>query len=214
MKSPSNSSARICRMSGLRGRGPAAAAQRRTRADLDLSPHAVAAGRLQLPASADLLGLWRRGDRTLRTVGRRMDDAGAAVALPALGHVRHRQRAARQSRRARDGICRGATAAGAASTRRSATRTIRCCSAFNAKAHCCRAGNRGGRGGIDLMVRKGGHQQCAGKSATTVTTPDRSICWPCVALSSSSSSLTSISLTTYRRPNTTAFIVPSQHVRW
>src|SRR5882757_4523979 len=78
-------------MPALRRLDPTAAAQCRARPDLDLPAHAVAAGRLQLPASADLLGLWRRSDRAVRTVGRRMDDAGAAVALPALGHLRHRQ---------------------------------------------------------------------------------------------------------------------------
>ena len=49
-------------MSGLRERRAADAAERGTRADLDLPAHAVAAGRLQLPASADMLGLWRRSD--------------------------------------------------------------------------------------------------------------------------------------------------------
>src|SRR6202035_330777 len=62
--------------------------------DLALPAHAVAAGRLQLPPFADLFGLWRRGDRAFRPVGRRVDDAGAAVALPALGHVGNRQCAA------------------------------------------------------------------------------------------------------------------------
>jgi hypothetical protein len=81
-------------MHGLCQHRPSSAAQCRTRADMDLSAFAVAAGRLQLPASADMLGVWRRSDRTFRFVGRRLDDAGAAVALPSLGHVRHRQRAA------------------------------------------------------------------------------------------------------------------------
>src|ERR1700733_6627993 len=81
-------------MSRLRSRGATAAAQRRTRADLALPAHAVAAGRLQLPPPADLFGLWRRGDRAFRAMGRRLDDAGAAVALPALGHLGDRQRAA------------------------------------------------------------------------------------------------------------------------
>src|SRR6202171_1446835 len=81
-------------MHGLCHDGPAPAAQCRPRADLDLPAHDVAAGRIQLPASADLFGLWRRGDRTFRIVGRRMDDAGAIAALPALGHLRHRQCAA------------------------------------------------------------------------------------------------------------------------
>lgn len=76
---------------GLRQRRGAAAAQCGTRGDLDLPTYFIAAGRLQLPSFADLLGLWRRGDRALRTVGRRMDDAGAAVALSALGHLGNRQ---------------------------------------------------------------------------------------------------------------------------
>src|SRR5690606_14347061 len=70
------------------------AAQRRPRADLDLSSYAVAAHRLQLPASADLLAIQRRGAAPLRPVGGRLDDAGAAVALSAMGHIRHRQCAA------------------------------------------------------------------------------------------------------------------------
>lgn len=77
--------------------GPAPAPQRGARADLDLPAHALAARRLQLPASADLLGLWRRGHRTLWSLGRRMDDAGADVTLSALGHVRHRQRPDRKT---------------------------------------------------------------------------------------------------------------------
>src|ERR1700731_4762807 len=84
-------------MSGLRYRGAAPAALRRACDDLDLPAHAVAAGGLQLPGSADLLGLWRRGDRALWAVGRRMDDAGAAVALPPLGYLGDRQCAADQT---------------------------------------------------------------------------------------------------------------------
>src|SRR5712671_6038912 len=87
----------IFALCGLRRRGFANSAQRGTRDDLALPAHAVAAGRLQLPSPADLFGLWRRGDRALWAVGRRMDDAGAAVALPALGHVGDRQRAAGQT---------------------------------------------------------------------------------------------------------------------
>jgi hypothetical protein len=81
-------------MHGLCQHCPSSAAQCGTRADLALPAHAVAAGRLQLPAFADMFGVWRRGDRTFRIVGRRMDDAGADPALPPLGNVRHRQRAA------------------------------------------------------------------------------------------------------------------------
>ena len=43
----------------LHQRGAAAAAQCRARDDLGVPAHAVAAGRLQLPASADLFDLWR-----------------------------------------------------------------------------------------------------------------------------------------------------------
>ena len=78
----------------LRRRGATPAAQCGARDDLDLPAHAVAAGRLQLPSSADMLGLWRRGDRAFRAVGRRVDDLGAAIALPALGYLGDRQRAA------------------------------------------------------------------------------------------------------------------------
>src|ERR1700692_3653442 len=84
-------------MSGLHYRGAAPAAQGRACDDLDLPAHAVAAGRVQLPSSADLLGLWRRGDRAFRPVGRRVEYAGAAAALPALGHFGNRQRAADQT---------------------------------------------------------------------------------------------------------------------
>src|SRR6202022_4775611 len=54
---------RMCRY------GPPPAAQCRARADLDLPAHAVAAGRVQLPASAALLGLWRGSDRRFGVVG-------------------------------------------------------------------------------------------------------------------------------------------------
>src|ERR1700754_4315638 len=67
--------------------------QFRARPDLDLSSHPFTARRLQLPSCSDLLGLWRRSDRTFRIVGGRMDDAGAAAALSAVGHIRHRLRA-------------------------------------------------------------------------------------------------------------------------
>ncbi len=83
----------------LRRRGATPAAQCGARDDLDLPAHAVAAGRLQLSSSADLFGLWRRGDRAFRTVGRRLDDLGAAVALPALGYLGNRQRAADKTAR-------------------------------------------------------------------------------------------------------------------
>src|ERR1700679_3777058 len=81
-------------VSRLRRHGATPAAQYGSCDDLDLPAHAVAAGRLRLPSSADLFGLWRRSDRAFRPVGRRMDDAGAAIALPALGYLGNRQRAA------------------------------------------------------------------------------------------------------------------------
>src|SRR5450631_1960091 len=87
----------IFALCGLRRRGFANSAQCGTRDDLALPAYAVAAGRLQLPPPANLFGLWRRGDRALRAVGRRLDDAGTAAALPTLGHKRNRQRAADQT---------------------------------------------------------------------------------------------------------------------
>src|SRR5438876_11043581 len=69
------------------------ASQCRTRVDLDLPAHPVASGWLQLSALADLLGLCRRGDRTVWAVGRRVDDLGATAALPALGYIGDRHRA-------------------------------------------------------------------------------------------------------------------------
>src|SRR5690348_7596555 len=69
-------------------RTDAPAAPGRARRDLGLSPHALTAGRLQLPSPADLLGLWRRSDRSLRAVGRRLDDIGAVAPLPPLRHQR------------------------------------------------------------------------------------------------------------------------------
>src|SRR4051794_12068837 len=71
----------------LRRHGATPAAQCGARLDLDLPAHPVAAGRLQLSTFADLLGLWRRGHRALRAVGRWMVDAGTAASLPALGYV-------------------------------------------------------------------------------------------------------------------------------
>src|SRR3954453_8910455 len=78
----------LCR---LRPSGLEMAAPCRTRHDLDLPAYAIAADRLQLPPPVDLLGVRRRSNRAFRVVGWRMDDAGAAVALPALGQFGNRQ---------------------------------------------------------------------------------------------------------------------------
>src|SRR5262249_29248832 len=57
-----------------------------------LSPRLLRADRVQLPASADLLGLCRGGDRPVRSVGRRLDDARAALSLSPVWHPRARFR--------------------------------------------------------------------------------------------------------------------------
>ncbi len=95
----------------------AAAAQSGPGFDPPLSIYVVAADRFQLPASAHLLPLRRGGARTIRPLGWRLDDTGATIALQSLRHVRDRQRSGTR-RPARAGTCRGATAAGAASTGR------------------------------------------------------------------------------------------------
>ena len=81
----------LCR---LRRRCGAAAAQLGACLDLDLSAHTLTACRLQLPSSTHLFSLRRRGDRALRVVGRRLDDACSLVALSSLGHIGNRQRPA------------------------------------------------------------------------------------------------------------------------
>ena len=129
---------------------PSSAAQCRSRADLALSAHAVAAGRLQLPASADLLGLWRRGDRTFRIVGRRMDDAGADIALPALGHIRHRQRADNQAA--------GCTMVSAVALRTLARRQRRLKNRHRCSSALLLHGNPSSATRIDLMLPQGGHK--------------------------------------------------------
>ena len=167
--------------------GPAAAAQCRSRADLDLPAHAVAAGRLQLPASADLLGLRRRSHRTLRPVGRRMDDAGADITLPAMGDFRHRQRPARKTT--------GGAMVSAVALRPMAQRqrVVACGSPrlvlqrFQSHRALLLRAELAFPTRIDLMSAKTGQQQCAGKSATTVMTSDRLTCSRCSHFSSSSS---------------------------
>ncbi len=76
---------------GLRGRHSKAAPQYRQGDDCGLPLHAIAIDRISLPARADMLGLRGRSDWNFRTLGRRMDDPGAAAALPALGNIRDRQ---------------------------------------------------------------------------------------------------------------------------
>jgi hypothetical protein len=92
---PKGVHARIGKLSDLdlspnqirRGRRPAV---RGPRLGCGLSQYAIAAGRLSLPASTDLLGLRGPGPRPFRAVGGRLDDAGAAVPLPTLRHLRAR----------------------------------------------------------------------------------------------------------------------------
>src|SRR5262245_17063393 len=69
------------------------------RLDQRLSPHLLSAGRVPLPPSADLLVLRGRSDRSLRPVGRRLDDLGAAVPLSPLGNIRPRFRPGLAARR-------------------------------------------------------------------------------------------------------------------
>jgi hypothetical protein len=162
--------ATVIASSGLHRPGTAPAAQCGARADLDLPAHALTAGRLQLSPPADLFGLWRRGDRALRAVGRRVDGAGAAIALSALGYLGDRQRAA-DTAAARAMV--SAVAVRPMARRQRALKrpleTGNCCTAFKRNAHW---GSR-----IDLMPSQQEQKQCAGKSAIAVTTPDISICW-------------------------------------
>src|SRR4051794_38234366 len=65
---------------------------RRPRPSEDLPLHALTARRLSLPESADLLGVCRRGPRSLRALGRLLDNTRAALALPAMGYIGHRPR--------------------------------------------------------------------------------------------------------------------------
>src|SRR4051812_6979324 len=74
------------------GEPAARASLRRPRAGEDLPLHALTAPRLSLPAFADLLGVCRRGPRSLRALGRLLDDVGAPAAVPAMGHIGHRSR--------------------------------------------------------------------------------------------------------------------------
>jgi hypothetical protein len=161
-------------LSRLRRLSAAATAQYRTGLDLDLPAHAVAAGRLQLPPLADVLGLWRRGDRTVRAMGWRLDDAGAAIALSALGDVRDRQRTADETA----GRAMVSAVAIRALARRQ--RAVKPASAapLPSDFSIAAAPEPGPERRIGLMLPSGGHRQCAGESITTATTtmiPARSI---------------------------------------
>ena len=90
----------------------------------------------RLPPSADLLRLCRPGDRALRPMGRRLDDAGAAAALSSLGHVRARLRARSAAGEVRAGTCRGATDAGAASTTAAGSAAVRARRGRRVAARC------------------------------------------------------------------------------
>src|SRR4051812_35428416 len=166
-------------MHGLCHDGPATTAQRRSRTDLDLPAYAVAVGRLQLPASADLLGVWRRSHRTLRTVGRRMDDAGADLTLPALGHFRYRQRPARQA--VRRALVSALALRTLARRQRGVARrdALSLLQRFQSNRALLPRLEPRFPTRIDLMSAKTGQQQCAGKSATTVMTSGRSTCSRC-----------------------------------
>jgi len=168
---------------GLRKRGGAAAPQCWTRDDLGLPAHPIAAGWLQLPASAELLGLWRRGDRALWTLGRRLDDAGAAVALSALGHLGNRQCSLNKAAR------RAMVFALAVWTlaRRQWPLISGCAAALSNEMRIAATPEQASNRCSWFDVFMGGRQQWAGKSVRPVTIPDRSILWRRLPLSSSSS---------------------------
>src|SRR6185437_6883447 len=69
-------------------RSCATAAIDRARVGSVLPLHAGAADRSALPSSAGLLRIRRRGNWPLRTVGRRLDGAGADSALSSMRHPR------------------------------------------------------------------------------------------------------------------------------
>src|SRR5580658_2641020 len=75
-------------------------APRRPRADPLLPAHAFKPGRPGVPISADLLGLYGRGDRAARPVGGLVDGPGARVPVPPVGRLWLRS-AARPARSAR-----------------------------------------------------------------------------------------------------------------
>ena len=70
----------------------ARARTRRARLDPGVPLYLIGAGRLPLPPPAHLLGLCGRGHRAIRPLGRRMDDIGPAMPLPAVWNRRARCR--------------------------------------------------------------------------------------------------------------------------
>ena len=65
----------------------------RTLCDTRLSAHAVRDRWVPLPASADLFGVYGRGDRAAWALGRWRDGHCSVLPLPSLGHCRVRSRA-------------------------------------------------------------------------------------------------------------------------
>ena len=202
----------VTALCGLRQRSRSAAAQRRARPHLDLPTHTVAFGRLQLPPSAVLFGLWRRSDRTFRPVGWRMDDAGAAIAVSTLGYLGDRQCAADNS------VGRAMVSAMALRALARRQRALKlCCTAFTRTAHCCRDGNRGltvalvrcHEGGQSMRWKispwKVGHGSHDPRHLDLIAALALVIVIvaACRYLSGG-----------YQPPSTATFIVPSQSVRW
>lgn len=77
----------------LRALSPAGATRGRPRSGEGLSLHILAADRVPLPASADVLGICRRGARAAWPLGRRLDDTCKIVAVSSLWDIRSRLRA-------------------------------------------------------------------------------------------------------------------------
>ena len=198
-------------LSGLRRHGPAPAAQCRACDDLDLPAHVVAAGRLQLPSSADLFGLWRRGDRAVRAVGRRMDDASAVITLPTLGHLGDRQCAADPTA--------GRAMVFAVAVRAMARRqcALRCARLDRCTAkrdtHCCRSGNRGVTAALIWYLRGEG-KSMRWKISHRGHDPRQIDLIAIFALLILIVAACRFFGGGSEAPSTTAFIDPSQTVRW
>jgi putative membrane protein insertion efficiency factor len=91
-----------------------------------------------------------------------------------------------KTRRARAGICRGGSGAGAASTRPETDAARLCCNAFRRNAHCCPR-EPALRRVIGSMSSREDINDALENSTTGVTIPARSICWPHLPSSLSSS---------------------------